>query len=208
MTLPKVPANELAEWIRTQADRTSDRFLFGLAGAPGSGKSTITEQLSSELNAVVVPMDGFHLPNTELDRRGHRTIKGAPQTFDARGFIDAVGKIRRTQRDVALPDFDRVADEPRPDRIHVPATASIVIVEGNYLLLDSDPWFELRGLFDAVAHLEIDRDVRVERLIERHVRFGKSRSEASGFVHASDEPNAVLVEAARHRAHLIVETGS
>ncbi len=208
MARPKVPANELAAWIRTQADSTSHRFLFGLAGAPGSGKSTITEQLAGELDVVVVPMDGFHLPNAELDRRGLRSVKGAPETFDARGFIEAVGDIRRADNDLLLPDFDRHSDEPRPDRIQVPASSAIVVVEGNYLLLESDPWFELRGLFDTVAHLEIDTSVRVGRLVDRHVRFGKTPAQAADFVHASDEPNAALVEAASHRAHLVVEAGS
>jgi pantothenate kinase len=204
---PSVNVDDLAVWIEERAG-TSTRFLFGIAGAPGSGKSTITEPLARVLGAVVVPMDGFHLSNEELDRRGLRSVKGAPETFDARGFIDAVGSIRRADGDVSLPDFDRYTDEPRPNRIQVPASASIVIVEGNYLLLDSDPWFELRSLFDAVACLEIDAEVRVKRLVDRHVRFGKTRAEAVEFVQTSDEPNAALVEAARHRAHLIVDGGS
>jgi pantothenate kinase len=79
-----------------------------------------------------------------------------------------------------------------------------VIVEGNYLLLESVPWVELRDLFDAVAHLDVDPVERIDRLVRRHVRFGKAHDEAVAFVHASDEPNAVRVEAARHRAHLHV----
>lgn len=206
MKHPTITADELASWVRAHAEN-STRFLFGIAGAPGSGKSTLTERLARELGAPVVPMDGFHLTNRELDERGLRVVKGAPQTFDARRFIDTVRAIRRADTDVSLPDFDRAADEPRPDRIRIPVSSSIVIVEGNYLLLESAPWFELRGLFDAVGHLDIDPGVRVDRLIERHVRFGKSLSEAADFVQASDEPNAALVEAARHRAHLIVEAG-
>ena len=208
MRPPELPADELAQWISTQAERTANRFLFGLAGAPGSGKSTIAERLVRELNAVVVPMDGFHLSNAELDRRGLRSVKGAPETFDAAGFVNAVRDIRRGDRDLSFPDFDRDLDEPRPGRLQVPASSEIVIVEGNYLLLESDPWVELRGLFDAVAHIEIAASVRVSRLVDRHVRFGKKPTEAFEFVHASDEPNAALVEAASHRAHLFVATGS
>lgn len=204
VTPEMVAADDLAEWVRSAA-AGSTRFLVGVAGAPGSGKSTLTERLARELGAVVVPMDGFHRSNRELDARGLRAVKGAPETFDADGFVDAVRQIRRGDADVRLPDFDRAADEPRPDGILVPETASMVIVEGNYLLLESPPWSELRGLFDAVVHLDIDAGLRVERLIERHVRFGKTPSDAAAFVHASDEPNAELVEAARHRAHVIVE---
>ncbi|MGB3737529.1 MAG: nucleoside/nucleotide kinase family protein [Ilumatobacter sp.] len=197
-------ANGLAAWIGDQA-AGSDRFLVGIAGAPGSGKSTLAAQLAGELDAVLVAMDGFHLSNAELDRRGVRCIKGAPQTFDADGFVAAVRALRRAESDLSLPDFDRDLDEPRQDRVRVPASARIVIIEGNYLLLGAAPWVELRRLLDAVAHLDIDTAVRVRRLIERHVRFGRTPDEAAAFVHASDEPNAALVEAARHRAHLIVK---
>ena len=199
-----VAADDLVAWIRTNA-AGSTRFLLGVTGAPGSGKSTLTERLARELDAVVVPMDGFHLSNRELDARDLRAVKGAPLTFDAERFVDAVRDIRRADTDVWLPDFDRAADEPRPDSISVPNEASIVIVEGNYLLLESTPWVELRGLFDTVVHLDIDPALRVERLIDRHVRFGKTPSDASDFVHASDEANAELVEAVRHRAHVIVQ---
>lgn len=204
MTLPSIHDDDLADWIRTQADATPDRYLFGLAGAPGSGKSTLSARLADVLDAVVVPMDGFHLRNDVLDSRGIRSVKGAPHTFDSSGFLETVDAIRRGQSDVSLPDFDRDTDEPRPNAITVPATAPIVIVEGNYLLLETDPWGKLRDLFDAIALLDIDSDLRVQRLIDRHVRFGKTPTEAASFVHASDEPNARLVEASRHRAHLIV----
>lgn len=200
---PTIRAEELAAWVRAEAENQT-RFLFGVAGAPGSGKSTLTQHLAEELGAVVVPMDGFHRSNRELDRRGLRNVKGAPQTFDAVGFIEAVSNIRQGHADLWLPDFDRISDEPRPNRLHVPTSAPIVIVEGNYLLLESAPWSELRALFDAVAHLDIERAERVQRLVNRHVQFGKSHAAATDFVRASDERNARIVESASHRAHLIV----
>ena len=150
-------------------------------------------------------MDGFHLPNEILDHRGLRNVKGAPETFAAEEFVGAVRRLAAAYADVALPDFDRAADEPRPDRIVVRANDPIVIVEGNYLLLDSVPWVELRDLFDAVAHIDVDPVERVDRLVRRHVRFGKPQDEASAFVHASDEPNAVRVESVCRRAHLLVD---
>ena len=198
-----IEVSQVAHWIRERAE-PSRRFLFGIAGPPGSGKSTVAADIAGQLDAVVVPMDGFHLPNATLDARGLRGVKGAPETFDADAFVAAVRRLSTADEDVRLPDFDRDVDEPVPDRILVRTADPIVIVEGNYLLLDSVPWVELRGLFDAVAHLDVDPVERVERLVRRHVHFGKAQDEAAAFVHGSDEPNAVRVEAVRHRAHLQV----
>ncbi len=209
MTPPRIVASELADWIRSRSVGV-DRYLFGLAGAPGSGKSTLARDLGTELDAAVVPMDGFHLPNAVLDQRGLRAEKGAPRTFDADAFVAAVRRLRAGPTgadagDVRLPDFDRIVDEPRADRIVVAATAQIVVVEGNYLLLDEPPWVELRDLFDAIGHIEIDDATRVERLIRRHVEFGKTPHAAAEFVDASDEPNAHLVNRVRARAGLVIE---
>ena len=199
----RVEAADLAHWIRRRAV-SQDRFLFGLAGAPGSGKSTLAAQLASALDAVVVPMDGFHLPNRVLDERGLRSVKGAPQTFAAAEFVDAVRRLRVGEHDVALPAFDRELDEPVADRVVVPAAQRVVIVEGNYLLQQTEPWVQLAALFDATGHIEVDRDRRVSRLVARHVAFGKSPTEAAAFVEQSDEVNARLVEAAAHRADVRV----
>jgi pantothenate kinase len=204
VTVERIAGADVALWVRCQAAGTA-RYLFGIAGSPGSGKSTLAAQLASDLDAVVVPMDGFHLPNDALDELGLRDVKGAPPTFAAMAFVDAVRRLAAADTDVDLPDFDRAVDQPRPGRITVRPSDRIVIVEGNYLLLDSSPWVALRGLFDAVAHLDVDPVQRVHRLVRRHVRFGKTPDEASAFVQSSDEPNAARVEAVRHRAHLLVE---
>jgi pantothenate kinase len=201
----QIVVSEVVPWIRARAD-PSRRFLFGIAGPPGSGKSTVAAAVAAELGAVVVPMDGYHLPNVTLDERGLRAVKGAPGTFDADAFVDAVRCVAASAGDVELPDFDRDIDEPRPGRILVRAGDPIVIVEGNYLLLDSAPWAALHDLFDAVAWLDVDPTVRVARLVDRHVRFGRTRREAAAFVEASDEINAARVEADRHRAHLVIRS--
>ena len=123
----------------------------------------------------------------------------------ADAFVAAVRQLAAADTDVHLPDFDRMADEPRPGRITVRLSDDIVIVEGNYLLLDEAPWSELRDRFDAVVHLRVDSAQRVERLVRRHVRFGKTRDQALAFVQSSDEPNAVRIEAVSDRAHLHVD---
>ncbi|MFK8023535.1 MAG: nucleoside/nucleotide kinase family protein [Ilumatobacter sp.] len=197
-----IDAETLADWIRERS-RGHERLLFGLAGAPGSGKSTLARRIADALDAPLVPMDGFHLPDATLVERGLRSVKGAPHTFDSDGFVAAV-RLLRAGDDVSLPTFDRATDEPVPDSLHVGRAASVVIVEGNYLLLETPPWAELASIFDAVAHLHLQADVRVERLIERHIAHGKRRDEARHFVETSDEVNAAQVEAVRHRADLIV----
>ena len=133
--VPSMGAADLASWVRAQANGV-DRFLFGVAGSPGSGKSTLAEHLGAELGAPVVQMDGFHLPNAELDASGLRDVKGAPETFDAQAFVELVGSLRDPSRPVRCPAFDRTADEPVADQVCVAPSDSVVIIEGNYLLLD------------------------------------------------------------------------
>lgn len=195
--------DDLAAWIADRASGAS-RFLFGIAGPPGSGKSTLAGSLAGRLDAPVVPMDGFHLPNAVLDERGSRGRKGAPDTFAADAFVDLVRWLRSATVVVTCPTFDRLLDEAVADQVRVMPDDVIVIVEGNYLLLDEAPWSELVGLFDAIAYLDVPAKLRIERLVERHVTFGRSRSEALAFVHRSDETNTRRVQECRQRADLIV----
>ena len=196
-------AADLAAWIREQAAGV-DRYVFGIAGPPGSGKSTLAAELATALRAPVVPMDGFHLPNDVLRDRGLLAVKGAPETFDAQGFLSLVSAIRDASETVSCPAFDRTIDAPVADRVSVVPGDVVVVVEGNYLLLDRPPWSSLSEVFDAVAYLDVPSEIRRARLIARHVEFGRDPVDAAEFVHRSDEANAVLVEASRIRADLVV----
>ena len=195
---------ELVSQIANDA-RGRDRYVFGLAGPPGSGKSTVAARLADELGAVVVPMDGFHLDDTELDRLGLSGVKGAPDTFDAAGFVRLVEQLNHADGPVSAPSFDRVADRTIDGTITVGPDDRIVIVEGNYLLLEGPPWGALRDLFDLTGYIDVDAYARVDRLVARHVRHGRSPDEAREFVRMSDEANAVIVAASRPRAHVVVE---
>lgn len=178
--------------------------LLGITGAPGAGKSTYAAWLAAERRGVVVPMDGFHLAQAELVRRGLRDVMGAPDTFDAEGYAALLARVAAGEDGVRAPAFDRTLEEPVPDAIDVPATG-LVVTEGNYLLLDEPRWRSVRDQVDEVWHVRVDEALRLERLIARHVEFGKTPDEAWAWVERSDRPNAVLVEAAAHRADRIID---
>ena len=184
------------------------RFMLGLVGAPGAGKSTVAQSLLEALpgRAVVVPMDGFHLANSELARLGRRDRKGAADTFDSAGYVALLGRLRQRPAGqvVYAPDFRRELDEAVAGAIAVPEEMELVITEGNYLLLDDGHWTGVRGQLDAIWYVDIDADLRRERLVARHMRFGRSEAAARDWVARTDEPNALLVEATRVRADLVL----
>lgn len=180
------------------------RFLLGVAGAPGAGKSTwAAEQARRDPEAAVLPMDGFHLPQSELVRLGRRDRMGAPDTFDVDGFVATLEALR-AGGDVRAPGFDRTTEEPVPGAIVIGAGIRVVIVEGNYLLHDRDGWERVRPLLDRVVFLAPDDAMRRERLIARHVAFGKSPPDAEAWVARSDDPNATLVAGTASRADEVI----
>ncbi|HET6357524.1 nucleoside/nucleotide kinase family protein [Streptomyces sp.] len=184
------------------------RVVLGIAGAPGSGKSTLAAHIVDVLGglAVLVPMDGFHLAQAELERLGRARRKGAPDTFDAAGYAALLARLRAPVPGVTVyaPAFDRALEEPVAGRIAVEPDVPLVVTEGNYLLHDEGPWAQVRPLVDEVWYLELDDAVRVSRLVDRHVRFGKPRVFAERWVHDSDEPNARLVARGRNRADFVI----
>ena len=174
--------------------------LLGITGAPGVGKSTV----AASLGLPVVPMDGFHYADVELVRRGLLDRKGAPETFDAAGYAALLRRVRAGEEDVVAPMFERDLEQPLAGAIFVPSTGTVV-TEGNYLLLDEPRWRAVRETLDVVWHLVADDAARVERLVARHVAFGKTPDEARAWVARVDEANARLVEAARERADVVVD---
>jgi len=187
------------------------RALLGITGAPGSGKSTLAHDLSERLRAdgvmvALVPMDGFHFPQAELVRRGLRGVMGQIDTFDAEGYLALLRQLRdEPDQSVAAPDFDRTVEEPVADAIHVGSDVQLVLTEGNYLLDDEPPWPDVRATLDEVWFVETDDASRVERLLARHVEFGKTEDEARSWMARVDEPNAQRIRATQDRADLVVE---
>jgi pantothenate kinase len=185
------------------------RVVVGLAGAPGAGKSTVAAAMTRRAGdrAAVVPLDGFHLADVELARQGLLDRKGAPETFDAWGYAALLDRLRdRPEHVVYAPGFERELEQPLAGAIAIPPEVELVITEGNYLLLDLPPWRAARARLDAVLFVHTDVALRRDRLLARHVAFGKSPEEAARWVENVDEPNARLVEGCADRADLRVDT--
>jgi pantothenate kinase len=202
--------DELIDRARALA-ASGTRKILGIAGAPGAGKSTLAALVTAELGgqAVQVPMDGLHLADVELTRLGRRAWKGAPDTFDGYGYLALLRRLRSPAAGevVYAPAFERTIEQPIAGSIPVDPSVPLIVTEGNYLLLDDPPWDQVRALLDETWFVEIDDEIRVGRLIRRHIEFGKTPDEAAEWVQRLDEGNARLIATTRDRADLIVRGG-
>ncbi len=181
---------------RIKALSGQGRKLIAIAGAPGSGKSTLAEDLAHQLGptAAVMPMDGFHLDNDTLHTMDLFHRKGAPETFDADGFVALIKRLRGEDT-VPYPTFDRDADRTVPDGGQINETTRIVLVEGNYLLLNQSPWDSLAGLFDMTVRLVVDHETLAARLITRWIDHGLSPENARDRALGNDMVNVRYVDA-------------
>lgn len=182
------------------------RSILGVVGSPGAGKSTLAAALVHELpRAAHVPMDGFHLADVSLERIGRLDSKGAPDTFDVGGYVALLRRLRTDSQDVVYaPGFERTLEQPIAAAIAVPRSARLIVTEGNYLLLDDGPWAAVRPELDEVWFCDADPELRLTRLVARHVEYGKTPEQARDWVSRVDEPNATLVDNTRRLADLVV----
>lgn len=182
------------------------RVLLGISGPPGAGKSTLAAAVAAAVDdAVVVPMDGFHLADVELQRLGRIDRKGAIDTFDADGYLALLQRLRgRPERTVYAPAFDRDIEQPIAGSIPVTPDVRLIVTEGNYLLDDDDPWPAISARLDEVWYVDVDPQERHRRLVSRHVEFGKTPEQAQAWVRDIDERNAERIERARSRADFVV----
>ena len=194
---------------------TRRRAVLGIAGAPGAGKTTLAEGLVAGVRqargqewVAHVPMDGFHLADVQLDRLGARSRKGAPDTFDAQGYAALLRRlVDEPDSWVYAPGFERGLEQPIAAAMVVPPEARLVVTEGNYLLLDEPRWQRARDAVAEVWFVTVDDDLRRDRLVQRHVDFGKTPEAARAWVGQTDEANAALVAAAASRADRSVVNG-
>ena len=182
-----------AELILKAAGR--ERYIIGIAGAPGSGKSTFAAELLKALlakgeSAVVVPMDGYHFDDIVLNARGHRARKGAWYTFDAPGFVHLIKRIKSSEQDIAIPVFDRTMELSRAAADVISASTRFIIVEGLYLLLNREPWTALKPLFDISVFVNVSKPELERRLTKRILAHGHDEAYAKNWIASNDMLNA------------------
>ncbi|MER5636492.1 nucleoside/nucleotide kinase family protein [Kitasatospora sp. NPDC002227] len=210
LTGAKLAADALA-LLHRQGARTG-RVLLGLTGPPATGKSTLAHHLVTRINetegpgtAAYLPLDGFHLSNAQLDRLGLRHRKGAPQTFDALGYVTLLRRAATDRfHDLYVPDFDRTLDEPVAARHVIHPHTRLVITEGNYLANSEAPWSEARALLHSIWYLHTEDTVRAERLLHRHLASAGDRAAAQDRVDSNDHPNGEYVKSARSACDRVV----
>jgi pantothenate kinase len=208
--MSKEISNEEAKAIVVERAAESQRTIIGIIGKPGGGKSTLSKYLLKGIDPTlvsVVPMDGFHLSNKVLKELGRSDRKGAQDTFDVKGFTTLIERIKLDSADpIYYPIFDRSIEESIASQGVVYPSTRVVIVEGNYLMHDKDGWQEISPLLDQSWYAFLDEDLRISRLISRHIAYGKDPESAKAWAKGSDQVNAELIELGVGRCDFLIRS--
>ena len=208
--MSKEITKEEAKAIVAKCAAAANRTIIGIIGKPGGGKSTLSKYLLKGMDPTlvsVVPMDGFHLSNKVLKELGRSDRKGAQDTFDVKGFTTLIQRIKLDSADaIYYPVFDRSIEESIAAQGVVYPSTRVVIVEGNYLMHDKDGWQEISPLLDQSWYAFLDEDVRISRLISRHIAFGKDPESAKAWAKGSDQVNAELIELGVERCDFLIRS--
>lgn len=200
--------DEALSRIKDLALKHSGRFIIGIVGKPGAGKSTLTSHLIENLpkdSVSLVPMDGYHLSNLQLKNLGLSDRKGAFNTFDSNGYVSLLKRINtETDQDIYYPVFHREIEESYAADGVVLANTKIVLTEGNYLLFDKAGWEKVAAELTEIWYININDDVRIDRLVKRHEFYGKDKESALNWATGTDEINAKIVESTAARADVII----
>ena len=189
------------------------RFIVAVAGPPGAGKSTLAEALHKALQgrgetSAVLPMDGFHMDNGILSERGLLSRKGAPETFDVRGFVDIIAAVRKADQEVLVPVFDRSREIAIASARVVSPETRFIIAEGNYLLLNEEPWTRLADSFDLTICVGPSYEILEQRLRDRWVSYGLDEAGILAKLYENDLPNGKRIIANSREADIRLETWS
>ena len=208
--MSKEITKEEAKALVVEHASASTRTIIGIIGKPGGGKSTLSKYLLKGMDPTlvsVVPMDGFHLSNKVLKELGRSDRKGAQDTFDVKGFTTLIERIKLDSADpIYYPIFDRSIEESIAAQGVVYASTRVVIVEGNYLMHDKDGWQEISPLLDQSWYAFLEEDIRISRLISRHIAFGKDPESAKAWAKGSDQVNAELIETGVGRCDFLIRS--
>ena len=208
--MSKEISNEEAKAIVVERASASTRTIIGIVGKPGGGKSTLSKYLLKGMDPTlvsVVPMDGFHFSNKVLKELGRSDRKGAQDTFDVKGFTTLIERIKLDSAEpIYYPIFDRSIEESIAAQGVVYPSTRVVIVEGNYLMHDKDGWQEISPLLDQSWYAFLDEDLRISRLISRHIAFGKDPESAKAWAKGSDRVNAELIEIGVGRCDFLIRS--
>jgi pantothenate kinase len=182
--------------LQRAAERS--RFIVAIAGPPGAGKSTLSDALRDALiergeTAEILPMDGFHMDNGILQQRGLLARKGAPETFDVRGFLDIVTAVRKADQEVLVPVFDRSRELAIASARAIVPETRFILAEGNYLLLNEAPWTRLETSFDFSVFVGPTVEVVEQRLRDRWIGYGLDEAGISAKLYENDLPNGKRV---------------
>lgn len=191
----------------------NQRLVVGMGGAPGSGKSTMAEELCHSLNRLspnlcaILPMDGFHYDDGLLNEMGRRAHKGAPDTFDVGGLLHCMRRLSANDEEaVAVPVFDRTLEISRGSARLIKRDVKVILVEGNYLLLREAPWQEVAPLCNVTVLVTAQRETLRRRLQARWRGFNLPEDEVRRKVEENDLPNADYVLRHSAGADYILET--
>ena len=207
MSAQRLSFDQALERTRELLNNSSRREIIGIVGKPGAGKSTLSSFLIENLPAdevALIPMDGYHLSNAQLAHLGRSNRKGAPDTFDSYGFAALLERVKSSHEDVYFPIFHREIEESIAAEGVVTSKTKLVITEGNYLLHNEGGWRNVSAFLTESWYVDVDDELRLERLVDRHHFFGKERQAAYNWAHGTDENNARLVEATRDKADFLV----
>lgn len=196
---------------RAQALPADRRVAIGLTGGPGVGKSTLATDLVAALNAVepvaaYVPMDGFHMLHSKLEALGTVADKGAPHTFEGEAFAAFIATVKSAPGPVSGPGYSREIEDVVQDAFVIAADARILVVEGNYLLLATAPWWQVKPLLDLAVFIDVPREKVRERLLKRHAEHGLFTEERNReHVERVDLKNYDLIQRSRPRADIAID---